>query len=151
MAFGEHRMLDASTGALYRIGREFGTDVDSRPIRRMRRAPGLTAENQRVFYSAFELDLEPGLGTATGQAVDPQVMLRISNDGGRTWGAEMMRSAGKIGEYGKRVRWERMGSARRRVFEVTFTDPVPLRITNAFLTLAQPLKGVRQSQRGAAA
>jgi hypothetical protein len=63
----------------------------------------------------------------------------------------MMRSAGKIGEYGKRVRWERMGSARRRVFEVTFTDPVPLRITNAFLTLAQPLKGVRQSQRGAAA
>jgi hypothetical protein len=64
-------------------------------------------------------------------------MLRISNDGGKTWPAEMWRSAGKVGEYYRRVRWERLGAARRRVFEVTVTDPIPWRITGAYLQTLQ--------------
>jgi hypothetical protein len=60
-------------------------------------------------------------------------MLRFSNDGGRTWSAELWRSAGKMGEYGRRVMWYRMGSARRRVFEVSMTDPIQWRITGAYL------------------
>ena len=64
---------------------------------------------------------------------DPQVMLRISNDGGKTWVSEQWRSAGKSGEWNKRVRWNRMGQSRRRVFEVSVTEPNPWRITGAFL------------------
>ena len=134
-AFGEHRMLDRSTGNLYRMNSDIMTDAGGGVIRRVRRAPALQSENRRVFYSNLELDLEPGLGLSTGQGEDPQVMLRLSNDGGKTWGAEMMRSAGKIGEYETRVRWNRLGSARRRVFEVSVSDPTPWRLTGAYLTV----------------
>lgn len=65
---------------------------------------------------------------------DPQVMLRISNDGGKTWISEQWRSAGKMGEYLRRVRWNRLGAARRRVFEISMTDPVAWKITGAYLT-----------------
>lgn len=63
----------------------------------------------------------------------PQMMMRFSDDGGWTWGVERMGSAGKTGQYGTRVHWHRLGTARRRVFEVSVTDPVPWRITNAYV------------------
>jgi PKD repeat protein len=64
---------------------------------------------------------------------DPQVMLRLSNDGGKTWITEQWRSAGRVGEYLRRVRWNRLGCARRRVFEVSVTDPAPWKVTGAYL------------------
>lgn len=131
-AFGEHRILDSRGSKLYQMDPSFTTDVLGEAIRRQRRSPALMSEDRRVFYSQFELDLEPGLGT-TGQGENPQVMLRMSDDGGKTWGTEKMRSAGKKGEYGKRVQWNRLGSARRRVFEVTVSDPIPWRLTGAYL------------------
>jgi hypothetical protein len=145
-AFGEHRILDSEGPSLYRMSRDVGTDVEDRPIRRVRRAPHLGREMERIFYAAFELDLEPGLGVTTGQGSTPVVGLRISNDGGKTWGAEMYRSAGAIGEYSQRVRWERLGQARRRVFEVIVSDPIPWRLTGAYLRLGQAVGG----QQGAA-
>lgn len=68
---------------------------------------------------------------------DPRVMLRLSNDGGKTWITEPWRAAGKVGEFYRRVRWNRLGSARRRVFEVSVTDPIPWRITAAYLKANQ--------------
>lgn len=64
---------------------------------------------------------------------DPIVMLRLSNDGGKTWISEQMRSAGKEGEYWRRVRWNRLGAARRRVFEVSVSDPIAWKLTGAYL------------------
>jgi hypothetical protein len=136
-AFGAHRVLDASTGAVYTMSSDLFTDVDSRAIRRVRRAPAIQGENERIYYSSFELDLEPGLGTQTGQGADPQVMMRFSDDGGKTWSNERMRSAGEVGQYGTRVRWNRLGAARRRVFEVSVSDPIPWRLTNAYVELGQ--------------
>lgn len=131
--FNQHRMLDIDTGTYYRMSSSLSRDVDNREIRRLRRAPALVKELQNVIYPAFELDLEPGLGNAVDPGSNPQVMLRMSNDGGKTWGNELWRSAGKIGEYSKRVRWNRCGQARRRVFEVSVSDPIPWRITAAYL------------------
>ncbi|HEX6038916.1 packaged DNA stabilization protein [Longimicrobium sp.] len=136
-AYGEHRWLDGETPVVYRATPDLTLDVDSRPIRYVRRAPALTNENERVFYSSVEAELERGVGTTTGQGENPQVMLRISNDGGKTWGPEMWRSAGKIGEYGKRVRWNRMGAARRRVYELVLTDPVGLKLMDLYVEMAQ--------------
>ena len=72
---------------------------------------------------------------------DPQVMLRLSNDGGKNWISEQWRSAGKLGEYDHRVRWNRLGMARRRVFEVSVTDPIPWRITGAYLKMRSTKRG----------
>lgn len=146
-AFGQHRMLDSAGLSVYRMARDLGFDVEEREIRRLRRAPAITSENSRIYYSAFEVDLEPGLGLTSGQGSDPQIAMRLSNDGGKTWGPEIWRGAGKKGEYSKRIRWERLGMGRRRVFEVSVTDPIPWRLTNAYLRLGQPVAG---ASRGAA-
>lgn len=74
---------------------------------------------------------------------DPVVMLRMSNDGGKTWGPEVMRSAGKMGEYLKRVVWNRLGSARRRVFEVAVSAPIPWRFVGAYLESTPQLPRVK--------
>jgi hypothetical protein len=60
-------------------------------------------------------------------------MLRWSNDGGSTWSNEHWRSIGQIGKYKNRVIWRRLGTARDRVFEVVFSDPVKAVIVSANL------------------
>ena len=79
----------------------------------------------------------------TGQLVadqlDPQVMLRWSDDGGHTWSNEHWRSMGKAGEWGYRVFWRRLGMTeklRDRVYEVSGTDPIQLAIMGAELELS---------------
>jgi hypothetical protein len=74
-------------------------------------------------------------GTLTVRA--SQVMLRWSDDGGHTWSNEHLASMGKLGEYGKRVIWRRLGMTtklRDRVYEISGTDPVKIAIMGAELT-----------------
>jgi len=79
-------------------------------------------------------------GTPTATAIDPQVMLRWSDDGGHTWSNSHWRSMGKTGVYGTRVLWRRLGMTlklRDRVYEVSGTDPVKIAIMGAEL-IASP-------------
>jgi Phage stabilisation protein len=67
---------------------------------------------------------------------DPQVMLRWSDDGGHTWSNEHWNSMGKIGTYGTRTIWRRLGMTekiRDRVYEVSGTDPIKIAIVGAEL------------------
>lgn len=90
------------------------------------------ADKKRVFISRLEFDFEAGVGTATGQGQNPQVMLDISKDGGRTWKIlQPWRSLGRIGEYLRRQRFLRMGQAWVLVFRVTISDPVKRVLINA--------------------
>jgi len=108
-------------------------DLDARYIRRLRRAPHLDTEHVRIFYKKFELDLERGVGLATGG--DPIVMLRLSRDGGHTWSEPVLMGAGRMGEYTKRAIARRLGHARDTVFEVTVSDPVAWSLVGAWLDL----------------
>jgi hypothetical protein len=92
-------------------------------------------ENVRIFYRKFELDLERGVGLVSGQGSDPEVMVRLSRDGGHTWGEPMRMSAGRMGEYTTRVIARRLGQARDTVFEVTVSDPVAWSLVQAWLDL----------------
>lgn len=98
-------------------------DTVDLPIRRLRRSPHLTTEQMRVFYHRFQLDLQPGIGTLTGQGVNPLVMLRYSDDGGFTWSNEIQMGAGAQGQYLTRVYALMLGSGRDRVWEVSTSDP----------------------------
>ena len=73
------------------------------------------------------------------QGADPQVMLRFSDDGGHTWSNEHWKSMGRIGQYGKRTIWRRLGATmkiRDRVYELSGTDPVRIYIMGAELILS---------------
>lgn len=111
---------------------------DLAPLTRMRRAPHISAGGKVVFHKSLEVDMETGVGLDGGvQGSDPQVMMRFSNDGGHTWSSEALASAGQkiggIGQYKTRVRWNRLGRARDRVYEIKVTDPVPVNIIGADL------------------
>jgi len=128
---------------------QFGHDIVGGYMRRMRRAPHLHAELTSVAYRRLQVDMEVGLARSgvaedpllnyyhNGLGDDPTLMLRWSDDGGKTWSNEHWTTAGKIGEYRKRVRWSRLGAARDRVFELVCTDPVPWRIIDADLAVEQ--------------
>lgn len=142
--FGKHLVGDRENGKIYQMqtplqaddGTVTFADDDGDPIKRVRRCPHVSYENKTIFYGTLEVILEAGLGWGTGQGANPQVMMTFSNDGGQTFPDDHMRqkSAGRIGKYRTRVRFDRLGSARDRVFEVSFTDPVPWKIIDAELT-----------------
>lgn len=74
------------------------------------------------------------------QGANPKVMLRWSDDGGHTWSNEHWAGMGKIGQYGYRTLWRRLGMTtkiRDRVYEVSGTDPVKIAVMGAEL-IASP-------------
>lgn len=89
-------------------------------------------DRKRIFCSRFELEVQAGVGLATGQGSDPQIMLQRSIDGGMTWTQpQLWRSMGKIGEYLKRLRWMAQGTGRQIMWQITCSDPVPRTIIAA--------------------
>ena len=78
-------------------------------------------------------------GAVVTQGSDPQVMLRWSDDGGHTWSNEHWSPIGKIGAYGHRTFWRRLGMTlklRDRVYELSGTDPNKIAIMGAELILS---------------
>ena len=135
-AFGRHTMLDRESNVVYRLSNDLSLDVESRPIRRLRRTPAVFDGLRPMFFQKLALLVQTGVGTVSGQGEHPQFMMRISNDGGRSWGNERTASIGRMGAYSTLVTWWQLGMARAgRVFEITCSDPVPYRITAADLTV----------------
>lgn len=100
---------------------EFGLPIVGELI-----SPPVHQDRKRIFCSLLELDMQTGNGLTTGQGSDPQAMLSISRDGGRTWGTfQSWASLGKQGEYLTRVRWKKLGQGRQILFKVQISDPVP--------------------------
>lgn len=66
--------------------------------------------------------------------VNPQAMLRWSDDGGFTFSNEHWAYLGKMGAYKNRAIWRNLGEGRDRVFEVVVTDPVYRVVVSAQLS-----------------
>ena len=128
---GIHIGGDYETNKIYQLDSSAKTDFGN-PIKRLRSSPHLSQDLKTIFYSSLQVDLESGVGTSgTGQGVDPQMMMRFSNDGGRTWSDESLGAIGKIGEYKTRTKWRRLGKSRDRVFEISVSDPVDVNLIDA--------------------
>ena len=137
-AFGQHLVGDWNSGNVYAMS--IGVYQDNgNAIRRFRRTPHVSSEQTRIFHQQFQLDMEVGDGPqpplldGAGDPRDPQIMLRWSDDGARTWGNEHWIGAGQAGAYRTRAIWRRMGYSRDRVYEFAVTDPVPWRIVEGYL------------------
>jgi len=145
-AFGKHLVGDCQSGRTYVMsspvqaggGWNFVTD-NGAPIRRLRRAPHINVEHQWQRYSSLEIYGETGLGPepplldGAGNPRDPQIFLRISRDGGHTWGPQRVAGFGKAGKYMQRANFKRLGRARDFVPEITCSDPVPWRFVDAYI------------------
>jgi len=74
-----------------------------------------------------------GFGVDSG----PTIILRWSDDQGKTWEGELEMDAGPIGAYRQRARVDRLGMSPMRIYEVDMTDAAPWRIADAYLELAR--------------
>lgn len=108
-------------------------------VRRLRRAPHLSDEQQRIFHKKFQLDIEAGVGLPSGQGVNPELLLRWSNDGGFTWSGYVNLGVGPQGQYRFRCIHYQLGQARDRVYEVTQQDPVKTVWLAAYLDVEEGL------------
>lgn len=62
-----------------------------------------------------------------------KIFLSYSRDGGHAFSSPQARSFGLAGQYRTRVFWMRLGYGRDCVFRVDCSEPVPIRIVDAYL------------------
>jgi len=134
-AFGKHVVGD-DRGNLYELdpnSNEFGQG----PLRRLWRSPHNAAPSQAVEqFRSFQVLCDVGLGIFDGVVPEGRagtLLLRYSNDGGKTWGSWSELSLGAVGEMDTRVRDTALGSARDRVWEFVVTDRVRCNVISALV------------------
>lgn len=88
------------------------------------------AEGRTVFHDRLEMFFERGVGLSSGQGSDPEVMLELSDDGGKTWTSLPTRKLGPLGEYRQRAIWHSLGSSPARVYRASVSDPVQVVLTD---------------------
>lgn len=81
------------------------------------------------------IDCETGLANSTPPGDNPQAIVQISKDGGHVWGQEHYLPLGKVGEYTRRAVVRRIGSAKDIAIKFRIIDPIPRRVTGAYLIL----------------
>ena len=129
---GKQLVGDYINGKIYELSPTTYTE-DGETIRRIIQGTVQWLDGSRFTIDRLRLDIDAGVGLATGQGSDPQVVRRFSDDGGNTWSNEAWRSFGKIGEYNTRCVWRTEGQSRERFYEFVITDPVPVRVTGCYI------------------
>lgn len=154
-AFGQVLAGDRLTGTIYVLDPAVYTDVDGAVIRRVRQPPRFSVNQKRITVTDLQLVMDVGNGLSGGGgteggdawggawgdawgtswetlavdsmavATDPQMMLEVSRDGGKTFPLKRWCSAGKMGEWNNRVYWTNLGQARNFTPRFVATDPVP--------------------------
>jgi hypothetical protein len=141
MNFQNIRMVgDFQEMWMYQMSRAFyqdgGSNVENgTPLIAIRRCPHLwSKENrERLFHSSLQVEFTAGVGLQTGQGVNPQAMMRFSDDSGANFGTIRTVTIGAAGRTKNRAMWRRLGEARDRVYEVSISDPVKRDVVGATL------------------
>lgn len=121
---------DFANGRLYTV--EWGHYLEhDRPLIASRKTAYLHDEQNQLSMAALELLMNTG-AAPLGES-DHFVSLRYSDDGGRNWSNWKTKSLGAVGEYGKRVRFRRLGEFRNRVFEIQVSSPAQRDLLQGFI------------------
>lgn len=132
---------DYQNGTLYQLTRNAYTDAGW-PLLAKRRGPHVWDQGARtrMFLQSLQLDFVPGVGTPSGMGANPQAWLRVSRDGGRTFGAPVPGPIGTMGQTWTRTMWRQLGFGRDIVFDIEVIDPVRRDLIGATLrAFAEPV------------
>lgn len=119
-------------GKIYEMSPSYYDD-DFAPLVAERTFTHISNENERLKFSQLEIAMETGVGLQTGQGENPQISLKISRDGGRTWSNEYATSFGAVGAYTARAIFRRLGQAFNWTFKIRITDPVKRVLIGGYL------------------
>jgi hypothetical protein len=97
----------------------------------------LYSNTNRFVLHRLQLDMEMGIGTITGQGTNPQIMLQVSKNGGKTYGTELWRDLGELGDYKNRAVWRQLGICREVNFKIKISDPVRRALLGGYIDYEQ--------------
>jgi hypothetical protein len=122
---------DWENGNLYAWDLNAYTD-NGNPVPRIRSFAHSTDDNSdRIRYREFIANMEAGNGD--GSYGDVPVFLRWSDTRGKTWGNAISTTLGREGEYLTSLQFQRLGMARDRVFELSWSAPAKTALLGAWV------------------
>lgn len=106
---GKHIVGDSESAVLNEIDPDTYTEAGEHLVATMR-VP-INAWPNCINLHRLRVDAIPGVGLneAALHNSDPQMMLRLSKNGGKSYGNEMTRSIGKIGQYTAQTAFDKLG------------------------------------------
>jgi hypothetical protein len=135
--FGMHLVGDWNSGTVYRMSIGIYTDFGN-PLVWERGGPNISAENEWIYFKMIQFDFQKGLGPipplldGNGQPRSPQVMMFWLDDGSVRSNTYFL-PVGQAGETKVRARKTKMGRSRMRQYFLRGSDPIPWRLTDAYL------------------
>jgi len=117
---------DDTTGIIWTLDQTALVD-DTDPIERIASAI-IHKTGSPVPLNSVHVDISPGqTPSLAGQGADPIVELRLSRDGGKSFGGWMPAAIGRQGDYRVRSIWRRLGQLDEPgvLMEFRTTDPTP--------------------------
>lgn len=119
---------DDATGALWRLDSTISND-NGEPLER-EVTGGLTVLDKPISCRAVSLRMATGWAQITGDATDPIVQMRYSDDGGNIWSSWLEGQMGLQGHYDTEIIWRQLGKIYRpgRLFQIRMTDDAIFRI-----------------------
>lgn len=127
---------DWDLGKIYEMSTLIYSD-NTNPLVRLRASPHVSQNGMKIGHTSVEFDIETGVGLQEGQGSDPIVQLRWSDDYGHSFFNARTKSIGAVGDFKKRVRFTRLGQARDRVYELSYSEPTPFTIMGARINADQ--------------
>lgn len=123
---------DWSNGNIYAFDLANFTE-NGTPIKRLQSFPQQmdNDNNARVLFRNFTADIAPGDDINPNDA--PLMSLRWSDDRGASWGNPIIQVMGATGAYNTNVKFNRLGYARTRVFELSWSTNSNTALNGAFL------------------
>ena len=135
-AYNKHIVGDAFQGRLGELDMDTFAEYGE-TMQGILTGPYVHSDRKRVRHHRFEVEIEAGVGDTTGTASDPKIWMDYSDDGGRSFSMRKpTRAMGKRGEYGQRLRWNRLGRSRSRIYRLTVADAVKRSIVSASLDVS---------------
>lgn len=135
---GQHIVNGQKEGILYYLDNNSYSE-DGVPI-----VSEIVSATQFVDFARYTVDklvllMEPGVGISQGQGFDPQIMIQISIDEGKTWSKEIQGSLGRMGDYQREIFWSNIGLCRSITFKVKISDPVKRIFNGAYMNITRGL------------
>lgn len=132
--YGKIAVGDWQNGNLYAFDLKNYTD-NGTPIPRIRSFPHSVNESNRISYMAFSADMD--VGQSLLPVDNPVVSLRWSDDRGVSYSNALEQSLGNTGQYKTNLQWNRLGMARDRVFELSWSCNAKTALQGAWIDLQQ--------------
>jgi hypothetical protein len=138
-AFDKHIVGDVSGGKTYQMSFDYRDEAGIDFVWSVRSKP-IEAGEKRIRFDRLNIFIETGVGIAPGdnfQQENPKIMVRWSDDRGKTWDGDIYHDLGQQGRYDKQITMTRMGMSQGygRIFEISSSSPVVGALVSAKATI----------------